>query len=135
MVCHNRFHQMPGTSIQPCSNQAPSGTIHPVTMSLKSLSLTLHQVELLGMLDCAIDLTTRNGNARVFINSRYLKVIKSGAYQQDLYQLRPLINMAWLIVGKLWQGMRCCECNSNSNVFVCETQGKVCIRMGESVSE
>jgi hypothetical protein len=40
----------------------------------------------------------------------------------------------WLVVGKLGQGMRCCKCNSNSNVFVCETRGKVCICMGESVS-
>jgi hypothetical protein len=39
----------------------------------------------------------------------------------------------WLIVGKLGQG-RCCKCNSNSNVLVCDTQGKVCICMGESVS-
>ena len=30
--------------------------------------------------------------------------------------------------------MRCCKCNSNSNVLVCETRGKVCICMGESVS-
>jgi hypothetical protein len=38
----------------------------------------------LGLLvDSEIDLSTRNGNARVFINSRYLNVIKSGAYQQD----------------------------------------------------
>ena len=31
--------------------------------------------------------------------------------------------------------MRWCKCNSNSNVLVCETQGKVCICRGESVSE
>jgi hypothetical protein len=43
--------------------------------------------------DCEIDLSTRNGNARLFINSRYLNVIKSGAYQRDRYQQRPLINM------------------------------------------
>ena len=47
-----------------------------------------------GMLvDSEIDLSTRNGNVMVFINSRYLNVIKSGAHQQDCYQLRPLINM------------------------------------------
>jgi hypothetical protein len=38
-------------------------------------------------------LSTRNGNARVFINSRYLDFIKSGAYQQDRYQLGTLIKM------------------------------------------
>jgi hypothetical protein len=27
------------------------------------------------------------------------------------------------MVGKLGQGMKCCKCNSTSNVLVCETQG------------
>ncbi len=41
----------------------------------------------LGLLvDSDIDVSTRNGNTRVFINSRYLKVIKSGAHEQDRYQ-------------------------------------------------
>ena len=31
--------------------------------------------------------------------------------------------------------MRCCKCNSTSNVLVCETQGKVCTYMVASVSE
>ena len=48
----------------------------------------------LGMLvDSEIDLSTRNGNARVFINSRYHNLINSGAYQQDRYQQRALISM------------------------------------------
>jgi len=48
----------------------------------------------LGLLvDSEVDLSTRNGNARVFINSRYLNVIKSGGYQQDRHQQRPFINM------------------------------------------
>jgi hypothetical protein len=39
----------------------------------------------LGMLvDNEIDLSTRKGNVRVFINSRYHNVMNSGAYQQDL---------------------------------------------------
>ena len=49
--------------------------------------------------------------------------------------INRVISSTWLIVGKLGQGMRCCKCNSNANVLVCETQGKVCICMGESVSE
>ncbi len=56
-------------------------------------------------------------DVRVFINSRYHKVINSEAYQQDRYQQRALINM----VGKVGQDMRCCKCNSNSDVLVCET--------------
>jgi hypothetical protein len=77
-----------------------------------------------GMLvDSVIDLSTRNG-----------------VYQQSLSTLsnqvginKTIINRdrlsTWLIVGKLGQGMRCCKCNSNSNVLVCETQGKVSILM------
>jgi hypothetical protein len=62
-----------------------------------------------------------------------LNIIKSGAYQQDRYQQRPLINVvdSWYA----GQDMRCCMCNSNSNVLVCATQGSVCMCMGESVSE
>ena len=30
--------------------------------------------------------------------------------------------------------MRCCKCNSNEYKLVCVPQGKVCIRMGESVN-
>ena len=41
--------------------------------------------------------------------------------------------LTWLIVGNLGQGMWYCKCNNNSDVLVCETQGKVCIYMGESV--
>ena len=38
----------------------------------------------LGMLvDSEIDLSTRNGNARVLINIRYDNVMNSGAYQQN----------------------------------------------------
>ena len=55
----------------------------------------------------------------VFINSRLVNVIKSGVYQQDLINRDRL--SAWLIVGKLGQGMRCCKCDSNANVLVCET--------------
>ncbi len=33
----------------------------------------------------------------------------------------------WLILGKLGQGMKCCKCNSNSNVLVVEPKGKACI--------
>ena len=47
----------------------------------------------------------------------------------------PGLIVTIIVVGKLGQGMRCCKCNSNSNVLVCETQGNVCICMGESVSE
>ena len=39
------------------------------------------------LVDSETDVSTGNGKARVFI------VIKSGAYQQDRYQLRLLINM------------------------------------------
>jgi hypothetical protein len=35
------------------------------------------------LVDSEIDLSTRKGNARVFINSRYHNVMNSGAYQQD----------------------------------------------------
>jgi hypothetical protein len=31
--------------------------------------------------------------------------------------------------------MRCCKCNSDSNVLVCETQGKVCICMGNKKNQ
>ena len=48
-------------------------------------------------IDLSIDLSTRNGNARVFMISGYLKIIKTGGYlkiiKQDRYQQRPLINM------------------------------------------
>jgi hypothetical protein len=37
------------------------------------------------LVDSEIDLSTRNVNAKVFINIRYLNIIKSGAYQQDRY--------------------------------------------------
>ena len=47
--------------------------------------------------DSEIDVSTRNGNARVFINSHYLNVIKSGAYQQGRYQQRLLITMVYLV--------------------------------------
>jgi hypothetical protein len=44
-----------------------------------------------------MDLSTRNGNSRVFINSLYHNVINSGPYQflisRDRYQQRSLINM------------------------------------------
>ena len=47
--------------------------------------------------DSEIVLSTRNGNVRVFINSRYLNVIKSGACQQDRHQQR----LGVLLIGKL----------------------------------
>jgi hypothetical protein len=36
------------------------------------------------LVDIEIDFSTRNGNARVFINSRYLKVKRQGVYKQSL---------------------------------------------------
>jgi hypothetical protein len=41
------------------------------------------------LVDSEIGLSTRNDNVRVFINSRYINVVKSGEYQQDRYQQRP----------------------------------------------
>ena len=70
------------------------------------------------LVDSKIDLSTRNVYARVFITSGYLNVIKSDTYQQDVINTDHL--STWLMVGKLGQGMRCCKCNSNSDVLVCE---------------
>ena len=67
------------------------------------------------------------------LSSSETNVIKSGAYKQGIINRDRL--STWLIVGKLGQDMRCCKCISNSNVLVCETQGKVCICMGASVSQ
>ena len=68
------------------------------------------------LVDGEIDLSTRNGNVRVFINSRYLKsnpvLINKTVINRDHLS-------TWLIVGKIGQGMRSHDhgkCNSNSNV-------------------
>ena len=58
------------------------------------------------LVDSEIDLSTRNGKTTGFVN-------------------KTLSTVTRLIVGKLGQGMRCCKCNSTSNVFVCESQRKV----------
>ena len=83
------------------------------------------------LVDIEIDLSTRNGNTRVFIT--VILTLSSPV----IINTETVINRdrlsTWLIVGKLGQGMRCCKCNSNCNVLVCKTQGKVCICMGESV--
>jgi hypothetical protein len=63
-----------------------------------------------------------------------LDTVRPGCSSTRPYQQRPLINKTvstetsdqqGLIVGKLGQGMRCCKCNSTSNVFVCESRRKV----------
>ena len=83
------------------------------------------------LVDSEIDLSTRNGNTKVFINIR-LSNVNSGLVNKIVINTEH--SSRWLIVGKLGQGVRCCKCNSNSNVLVCETRGKVWICMGESVS-
>jgi hypothetical protein len=76
---------------------------------------------------------TSNGNVRVFVNSRYLNVIKSGVHQQDRFQQWPFWHLStWLIVGKIGQGMMFCKCNNNSNVLVCVTL--VCVTHTRCVS-
>ena len=61
--------------------------------------------------DSEIDLSTTNGNARVFINR--------DGYHQDFINSDRL--SARLKVGKLGQGKRCCKCNGTPNVLVRET--------------
>ena len=67
------------------------------------------------LVDSEIDLSTRNGNTRVFIYRRYHNV-NSGLVNKIVINREH--SSTWLIVGKLGQGMRRRKCNSNSNVLV-----------------
>ncbi len=60
-----------------------SSTLPPGDNTRHAMNLSSPTVRLL--VDSEIDLSTRNVNAKVFINIRYLNIIKSGAYQQDRY--------------------------------------------------
>ncbi len=71
------------------------------------------------LVDSEIDLSTRYGEARVFINKT---LSTETCYRQDLINTDHLSTR--FVVSKLGQGMRCCKCSSTSNVFVCETQRK-----------
>ncbi len=69
--------------------------LHPVKAPAEGVASDILSGTLVpGMLvDSEIDLSTKDGSARVFINSRYLNIIKSSACQQDRYQLNHLINV------------------------------------------
>ena len=69
--------------------------LHPVKALAEGVASDVLSGTLVpGMLvDSEINLSTRNSSARVFINRRYLNIIKSSAYQQDRYQQSHLINV------------------------------------------
>ena len=133
----------------PCTACSLPGTLHclPGTPNPKPFQCHLDRVcpgscrkrnglslELGLLVDSEIDVSTINGNAKVFINKITISINRYLTLSNPVLINRDRLS-TWLIVGKLGQGMRCSKCNSNSDVLVCEPQGKVCICMGESVSK
>ena len=86
--------------------------------------------EIVLLVDSEIVLSTRYGKTRVFINKT---LSTETTYQQDLMH-RDLLSTRF-DTWKLGQGMRCCKCNSTSNVLVCGKCIIRCMTHDASVSE